>query len=217
MFITLKFLFFIEICNMIVHLEKTLLLLTLMFLFLRFGRKQEREVRWILTGYSSVKVNGSTNINKFSCSIPTYSRTDTLSIKQAEPGSRVLKMSGTMRLRIDAFDCHQAMMTADLRKTLKYKEFPELLIRFISMDSYPGYRNEGTVNGQVAIELAGKAKRFDVAYKYLPSANGNLVLTGRKQVRFSDFEIIAPRKLGGMIKTDDVLDVEFTVSVKILK
>ncbi|TDQ11438.1 YceI family protein [Pedobacter metabolipauper] len=173
-------------------------------------------VKWILSKECSLKVNGSTNINKFSCVIPNYVKPDTL-ILSRDNASDAVRISGTMILDIQSFDCHNAIMTKDLRKTLKSEQYPKLSIKFISLTRYPlNTAGETEVKGAVTIELAGVSKRFDVDYKCIPDGAKNITLIGTKQVNFSDFNITPPRKLGGMIKTNNQLLVEFILKARIL-
>jgi hypothetical protein len=115
---------------------------------------------------------------------------------------------------VRVFDCHNPIMTKDLRKTLKADRFPSLTIRFISLDKYPNLlEKENLINGAVAISLAGVTKRFNLQYRCLPSGANTIKLIGSKQLNFSDFNIVPPRKLGGMIKTNDELKVEFILKM----
>ena len=172
--------------------------------------------RWVITKGCFLKVGGSTNVNKFNCVIANYSTPDTLSFFRGNSSSPI-KVLGNVKLNVQQFDCHNPVMTSDLRKTLKVKEFPNLVIRFISLNKYPD-NNTSTeaLNGIVTIELAGVSRRFNVAYKLIKNGSNALTMVGTRQVTFSDFNIVPPRKIGGMIKTNDELDVVFNLNVEIL-
>src|SRR5829696_8772898 len=92
-------------------------------------------LRWVIVNGCSLTVDGSTNVNKFSCAITNYATPDTIAV--TKNGNQALHLSGCIRLEVKNFDCHNLIMTADLRKTLKSKEFPALVIRFISLSKYP--------------------------------------------------------------------------------
>ena len=173
-------------------------------------------IKWVLSKQCTLKVNGSTNINKFSCLIPEYTQPDTLILKQETKRQRV-KITGSMILDVQKFDCRNAMMTNDLRKTLKAKVYPKLIVTFEDLSSLP---DPGTPNaaikGAVTIELAGAVKRFEVDYQYVLTGDKTLRLIGTKKVNFSDFNIDPPKRLGGMIKTNNELNVEFMLNIKIL-
>ncbi|TKC62127.1 hypothetical protein FBD94_07830 [Pedobacter hiemivivus] len=83
--------------------------------------------KWILTKQCTLKVNGSTNINKFSCIIPEYTQPDTLVFYKRNK-NELMKITGSMALEVQKFDCKNAMMTSDLRKTLKAKVYPKIII-----------------------------------------------------------------------------------------
>ncbi len=172
-------------------------------------------ISWILSKACSLKVNGSTNINKFNCTIPDYPLPDTLTFSR-EKNTETIRISGAMVLEVKNFDCHHPIMTADLRKTLKVKEFPKITVTFISLSKYPEHDNEN-ITGTVTIQLAGATRRFEVDYRFTQQNDETLTLIGTKQVNFSDFNITPPRKLGGMIKTNNELSVEFILKARILK
>ncbi|MHA4895554.1 YceI family protein [Pedobacter sp. PWIIR3] len=195
-----------------INLKHVLIIL----LLLLTAQDKGKAVKWALTKNCSLKVNGSTNINKFSCVIPDYTNPDTLAM-YSHKGAEEVKISGQMVLPIKSFDCHNVIMTKDLRKTLKAEEFPKLTVTFISLSKYPDpSRGESIISGSVNISIAGITKRFDVAYRCTADGLKNITLIGTKTINFSDFNIIPPRKIGGMIKTNNQLDVEFTLKANIL-
>lgn len=194
-----------------------LLLFSVAILWPTLGFKADghEPVKWILSKQCTLKVNGSTNVNKFSCTIPEYAQPDTL-ILTRENKQRPVKIKGAMILDVQKFDCKNAMMTNDLRKTLKAKLYPKLTVTFESLSSYPDATTPGAaIKGMVTIELAGAIKRFEVDYQYVATGEKMLRLIGTKKVNFSDFNIDPPKRLGGMIKTNNELSVEFMLNIKI--
>ncbi|HEY0244060.1 MAG TPA: YceI family protein [Mucilaginibacter sp.] len=170
--------------------------------------------RWVINESSSLCVNGSTNVNKFACEIPAYDQTDTLSLVKGKSDNEIA-LSGNIGLKIQGFDCHNSMMTRDLRKTLKESQFPLLHITFISLSKLPNLSTQPElITGLVNIEIAGVHKRFEVNYQISQDAQKVIHLLGSRDVNFSDFNLIPPRKLGGMIKTNDKLSVTFHLKMK---
>lgn len=170
------------------------------------------KTKWLISESSSLSVNGSTNINKFACEIPTYDQTDTLTLIRK---SKDIELTGNIALPIQSFDCHSSMMTRDLRKTLKEKQFPLLYIHFISLNELPELTPEPQqITGWVNIDLAGVSKRLQINYEVSVDDQKVIHLLGSKNINFSDFALIPPRKLGGMIKTNDLLNVAFHLKMK---
>ena len=165
---------------------------------------------WVIAGNGSLKVSGSTNISTFSCHITNFLSPDTLRLDKGLLQENT-KMSGSIHLDVERFDCFNAGMTRDLRKALKSKNFPKMRIRFISLGWYPeSNENVSEVKGLVSISLAGITRKFEVNYTI--SYKGDLMqLKGTRKISFSDFNIVPPAKLGGIVKTNNQLSVEFNL------
>lgn len=172
------------------------------------------KIKWIVLNHGSLRVNGSTNINNFSCIVSDNQPFDTLTCIINKDAS--VTMNGEISLDIFSFDCHNPLMTADLRKTLKAKEYPKMKIQFLSLNRYPEMKGtQEDINGLVKIELSGITKTYEVNYKFSLDDKKLLVLVGDRKVMFSDFYLIPPRKLGGIIRVNDELDVEFNLRIKV--
>jgi hypothetical protein len=70
------------------------------------------------------------------------------------------------------------------------------------------------IKGLVDIEIAGVNKRFEINYLMSKDEENVIHLLGSRDLNFSDFKLIPPRKLGGMIQTKDLLTVEFHLKMK---
>lgn len=172
--------------------------------------------KWVLLKGGSLQVKGSTNVNKFSCDITGYGKPDTLNLFYNTQNKRV-NIKGKIGLDVNLFDCHHPVMTADLRKTLKSKEYPKLNISFLTLDRLPETSaQQNIIKGWVDIELAGKTKRYEVNYKFSSAHPKVINLIGEREVNFTDFGLTPPRKIGGMIQTNNELYVTFKLSLKIL-
>ena len=172
--------------------------------------------KWVVAENSTLRVNGTTNINKFSCEILAYDQTDTLTVFKNKTNNEVV-LSGMVNLSIESFDCHNMIMTHDLRKTLKQKEFPMMHIKFLSLNKLPDLTSQPEqITGIVNIELAGVSKRFEVNYQISSDAQKIIHLLGSRDINFTDFNLTPPNKLGGMIRTDDKLSVDFHLKIKTL-
>ncbi|HEX6914497.1 MAG TPA: hypothetical protein VF145_04620 [Chitinophagaceae bacterium] len=193
--------------------KKNLLYLVLVLMLFGFQSDKPVITKWVITSGCSLQVNGSTNINKFSCVISSYNRPDTIITSRI--AGQPVKLSGNIQLDVQQFDCHNAIMTADLRKTLKSKEHPKLMIFFASMNQYPEPGKWG-LKGSVLIVLAGVSRNYDVDYRLVSTEPGMITLEGTRKVNFSDFNLTPPRKLGGMIKTNNELVVVFTLRMRVL-
>jgi len=173
--------------------------------------------KWVIAESSNLCVNGSTNINDFACEILAYDQTDTITVSKPKSDKEIV-LSGSINLKIQSFDCHNSIMTHDLRKTLKASQFPVLHINFLSLNKLPDLSAKPEpIKGVVDIEIAGVKKRFEVNYQISEDAQKTIHLLGLRDINFSDFNLIPPRKLGGMIQTRDKLSVDFHLKIKTIQ
>ena len=171
------------------------------------------KIKWLILKGGTLRVNGSTNINTFSCLVADNAPIDTLTGTLNRDGT--VGMNGKINLDIFGFDCHNPMMTLDLRKTLKAKEYPTMHINFLSLNKMPELKYvPEPIKGWVNIELSGVTKRYEVSYRFSMDNAKVIHLIGDRSVNFSDFNITPPRKLGGIIRANDKLEVEFSLDLK---
>ena len=106
-------------------------------------------------------------------------------------------------------------MTHDLQKTLQAKKYPKLHIRFLSLSELPQLSNKPvSITGQVEIEIAGVKKLYLINYEISADSAKVIQLLGTRNLDFSDFNLVPPQKLSGIIKTKDLLSVEFQLKMK---
>ena len=171
--------------------------------------------KWVITQNSSLTINGTTNVNKFSCAILSYPKTDTITINKGTAKENLM-LSGALSLKVKNFECNNVMMTHQFRKTLKQEEFPLLYITFLSLKEFPNPNQKiNLIKGLVAIKIAGITKKFEIFYQ-LEFENNNLVLRGNQFIKFSDFKLAAPQKIGKLIKAHDQLSVVFELKMKLV-
>jgi len=196
---------------------KSLIILALTGMLTSFGNAYHiastaRLSKWIISESSSLVVNGSTNVNKFSCTILQYPKTDTILVSQ-DPKNRIL-LSGKLNIEIKKFDCMNMMMTKQLRRTLREDQFPTFQIRFLSLKETSFLKQKKDfVKGFVEISIAGVTKQFEICYQ-LNMDKSNIILTGNQTINFSDFNLEPPKKMGKLIQAKDQLAVVFYLKME---
>ncbi|KAA3435936.1 YceI family protein [Rufibacter hautae] len=174
--------------------------------------KPKRPTQWAVSGSSSLQVNGSTNLSKFACGISSYDRLDTLGLTR---NGSAMALTGSLQLNLQHFDCHNPVMTRDLRKTLKAGQYPMLCITFLSLNKLPTLSQKPAhITGLVDIDLAGTRKRVEVRYQIWVDAQNEIHLVGLREVTFSDFNLTPPSKFKGMVQTHQKLMISFRLQLK---
>jgi hypothetical protein len=161
---------------------------------------------WVIEKNSSMSIEGSSNINAFTCDFTEYLNQDTLMYSRDEKAKKLMFLNSELNIEISRFDCHQKYITADFRKILQSDKTPCLKVKFISLDELA---IGGIVKGIVEIEIAGQKKRMEINYSVQQYGNSQLQLLGSKLMQFSDFNLTPPKKLLGLIHINEDIKVNF--------
>jgi len=173
--------------------------------------------KWVIEKNSSLSIEGKSNVNSFRCDVIEYLRPDTIEFYKEDHYQRFFTVRGGPTILINRFDCHQKYITADLRKTLKAGENAALKIGLLSIGNFTPRADGQKVKGSVAIELAGITQKMDIDFSVQTDERGFLHLCGSRVVLFSDFGLTPPRKLAGLIKVEEQINVSFQLVLRALQ
>jgi len=191
------------------------LMLTFLIVMMGFSTPSMINEVWIIKSSSSLAVDGSTNINNFSCKIHSYNQTDTLYFSPKEKTLQQIKVNGRLKINVSDFDCKHNVMTRDLQKTLQAQKHPYMIVKFLNFADMPSApQSNSMTTGDVEIELAGVKRSFQVKYAIHKANQHNIELIGTRSVNFSDFNLKPPSKLGGTIRVKNELQVAFKLQLK---
>ncbi|MDD3458715.1 MAG: hypothetical protein PHO74_04510 [Weeksellaceae bacterium] len=151
---------------------------------------------YILLGPKTFSVKGSTSIGKYDCDYKLDTK-DTLYLNQ--------KIGINYKIPVKKFGCGNFLLTGDFRKTLKEKQYPWVFITVSDV------RKEGQLyRYNLRLDLAGKVKHM----KNLKLRSEKGGLKGEIELKFSDFDLEAPNKLGGAIKVKE--EISLLIDLKTL-
>lgn len=95
-------------------------------------------------------------------------------------------------------------MTKDFQKTLDSDNYPNLTIKILKF-----IKGQNSYNAVVEVQMMNRNKTYNVQFNL---ENGKYV--GKKSVKFSEFNIKPPKKMGGMIVVKDDLNLLFSLIAK---
>ena len=170
--------------------------------------------RWVVEKNSSLNIQGETNINSFQCDVTEYLKPDTLVYTNNDATKKLSFTNSCLSIDIKRFDCHNKYITEDFRSALKVDENPSLKIVFLTIDQFSNASNNEVVKGIVDIQLAHVTKRAEIEYTVKNLPGNRIQMNGSHIFNFSDFNLNAPKKLAGLIKTRDEIKVNFQLFFK---
>jgi hypothetical protein len=171
--------------------------------------------KWVVQKNSTLEVAGKTNVNSFTCNISQYNDKDTIAF--FGESNKTIKLNGDLTMDILSFDCHSSMVNKDMQKTLKADVYPQLKIRFLTLQNMPlMQQNTEQVKGWLEVELAGVIKRIEMIYTISKAGNNFIQMSGSRNFTFSDFKLSPPQKFAGLIKIRDEFNVNFQLVLRAL-
>lgn len=190
-----------------------ILLLALLINTVPFLTIDCKEINWQVTAKSHLEISGISNVNEFHCLSINYEGQDIMKETCMEIDDRS-SLSGEIIMKSVGFDCHNAIMTNDLVKTIKAHEYPEIGIRFIGLQQ--DHYNTDLLSGDVKITLAGKSKTYRISCLIKDESAQRKHLEGSCIFRFSDFDLEPPSKLLGAIRVKDTMSVDFHLKLQVV-
>jgi hypothetical protein len=163
-------------------------------IFLLFGFTKSNKEEYVVIDSKKFTVKGSTTFGDFTCNYDLQAK-DTLFLNQ--------KSGLYCKVVIKEFGCGNFLLNRDFRKTLKENEHPEAII-YLSDIRKDGEKYLYTLN----LNLAGKQRIFN----NLSFKKENRLLKGSIDLKFSDFDLKAPSKLGGAIKVKEEIKLSFSLN-----
>ena len=150
---------------------------------------------FVMAQENNFTIVGKTNMNTFKCIDKNFNTPTTFGNENSS--------NNKISLNITDFDCKYDYITKDFRKTLSADKFPQIHISFGKFKK----NNNGTYLSVAEVKLMNKVKTYTIEI----TENGK-ILSGKQQVRFSDFGITPPKKMGGMIIVKDELELYFSIN-----
>jgi hypothetical protein len=165
---------------------------------------------------SSVNIQGSSNVNRFSFSARNCEGKDTLEVYENIKGQKLIFSKGLFRLPVKKFRNGNPMLVRDFKKMLDCRNYPDILMNFQSITALAeGSTQHLAATAELEITLAGKTINRQVQVQ--TSRTGEyMLLTGCERLRFSDFTLKPPTGVMGFIDVRNELDIEFRFVLKVV-
>lgn len=167
----------------------------------------------------SIVIVGKTNVNKFSCKLKEYVANDTLKISGIWNGKSVEFDGLYLQVPVEGFNCGLPMMTNDFRNLLKFDRHPKLSmeIREIYLPPSPNLNALENMTANTVLTIAGEKQLEEVYDSYLYEIENELILGGKHELNMRAYQIDPPIKFFGTIVVEEQLDIEFDVTLELVK
>ena len=189
--------------------------LFILFALHAVGEVVYSQITYIPDASSKLWIEGRSNVNEFECQANQYFGeasiidSDDQVEFQREDQERVFLQ---VEIRVDGFECGRNRMNRDLQEALKSSEFPEITFIFDSAEilEMPSEQDQAfqlEVRGSLTVAGNTRDIRFNTRAYFLEPHKVRAL--GKTTIKMSDFDVVPPTALMGLIKADDELSVNF--------
>ncbi len=185
----------------------------------------QSELRLTLAPQSYLKINGSTNISKFTLTLPgrlfpgseyklqPFFRGNTITISEKE-----------LLLSVKDFQSNDHLALNGFRKLVQADKYPYLKIGLvnINLSSLPpelaGENLKETKNGNalIVIVITGVSNQYEMPFSAILK-NNILSASGNLKVNMKDFGLTPPEEMFGLVKTSEWLEIDLKISALLIK
>lgn len=153
----------------------------------------------------SITVNGNTSLGGFNCSYKLSGQSDTLFIDKRGYNPYCFSIP------VKEFACGNFLLNKDFQYTLKAAEYPEIAVKVLSLqpDDKPG-----VFMGNVELALVGKTKILKEVVFIKETSGQQASIVANFVFLASEFELTPPKRFGGLIKADDLMNVTVALSIQ---
>mgnify|MGYP006292190747 FL=1 len=157
---------------------------------------------------NTIRIAGETNLSSFSL------RQEVTNEYICGPdNSRWIHNPGKERyevmIPVKQFRATNRMVYKDFLDLLQVEKHPEIVLIIPDEEFYSLYNPGSVVPTKVGIRVAGVTRFYRIRCRVIPCVPGDLVITGEKSLKLTDFKLEPPVKSLGMIRVKNELIVNF--------
>ncbi|MCB4809046.1 YceI family protein [Tamlana sp. 62-3] len=192
---------------------KVIILLITVILQLSLSNNFKNNTTIKINPESTLVIKGKTNVSQFYCNYNIAKLNHDISVDfSAIDNQKMTFNKAELKLNNTFFDCGNQIMNKDFRTLLKSKTYPNIYINLLEVEK----QSDNKLLVQLAIELAGISKQFKIPVIIEKTCNNNVRVKGNIEIDILQYNLEPPKKLLGMVKVDNTINVLFNLSLSTL-
>ncbi len=169
--------------------------------------KDFNEATVVISQESELTITGFTNINHFSCNYNIYKIDPKQKVLYKTEGDRIIFNQTSLNLSSTAFDCGNKMINKDFNRLLKTEVYPEVKLKLLEIR--PNNNVDNKLNAKIEVTICGVANIYEMPVEI--NHNEKLSVKGILNLDISDFQLKPPKKVLGIIKVDEKINIDFNL------
>lgn len=169
-----------------------------------------REHEVFITEKSFLHIKGATNINTFTCSYNLAPLSQKIKLQLAQLKNTTHFKNAIITLKNTGFDCNSRRINKDFYKLLQTDQHPNIRFELLQTTQ----QNLTKTEAHIAIKITGVKKLYRIPIRVNKKSS---FIEGQFSLDITDFGLVPPKKVLGLITVKKEVDVKFKLEVKITK
>ena len=176
-----------------------------------------QEVHFDIKPSSRLLLNGTSNINKFSCDCDNYNHSGKVVLEPSDKGYWQFH-DAILSVKVKSFDCGHSGINRDMGIALKADKYPHITISLKSLfhdnklqSFHVGEKRD--LHAIVDIALAGTTKRTPIFVHVTRLSDNEYNISSEKELYMSDFGVDPPTALFGLVKVNDLINISINLDM----
>lgn len=180
-----------------------------MLLLFSFTTKEDYKHHVKITANSSLFIKGTSNVNTFTCNYNKTKLERKIPVEFRRNGKTLHFKNVHMQLDNLGFDCGNRGINRDFHELLQTEAYPKIDFHLLEVD-----KSASKPQAHVAIKIAGKKKKYTFPVEVFENSTK---IDGLLCLNITDFGLIPPRKMMGMIVVREDIEINFSFEIQVLE
>lgn len=119
-----------------------------------------------------------------------------------------------LQIPVESLKSGKSAMDKNAYEAMNTKKHPNILFKAKGFDKAAIINGKSTMEVTGDLTIAGKTRTEKILVEYKTDNKGNLVVSGSKAIKMTDFGVTPPEVMFGTVKTGNDLNITFNIALK---
>ncbi|MEO7978230.1 YceI family protein [Flavobacterium sp.] len=158
---------------------------------------------------NKMKISGTSTFHDWTMQTATFSGKATFKINTENQISKLVGME--FSLPVLTLKSGQKKLDKNTYKALKTDQFKNIVYKQVSAEVMSSNDSKTHIKTAGKLTIAGVTKDVIIDLYCFENKNGNVSCNGNYKINMSDYNVIPPTFMGGIMKTGDAITLEFSI------
>lgn len=160
---------------------------------------------------STITIAGTSTLHDWTMDSKTVKGTADIELT----GGEITAMNEVvLEIPVESLKSGKGAMDKNAYEAMNTKKYPTILFKAKGFDKAAITNGKSTMEVTGDLTIAGKTRTEKILVEYKTDNKGNLVVSGSKAIKMTDYGVTPPEVMFGTVKTGNDLNITFNIALK---